>query len=95
MQQIPHPFEDNPTTVTRDVRLPEIIVRVGSNSSRRGFSRQVFLLDPSTSTAAEPGYYIEDGRVVEDFVEDFLCFYRPIRRALIARLPAESGEGER
>jgi len=50
----------------------------------------VLLFDPSTSIAAEAGYYIEDGRVVQDSLEDFLCFFRPIHRALITRLQEES-----
>ena len=67
---------------------------LGNETSRGGTGGLVLLFDPSTTTAAEPGYYIEDGRVVEDFVEDFHCFYRPIMRGLIARLRAESLEGE-
>jgi hypothetical protein len=78
-------------------RLNTLYFRIpvlGDQTPRCGSDRLVFLVDPSTSTAAEPGYYIEDGRVVEDFVEDFICFYRPITRALIARLRAESSEGK-
>jgi hypothetical protein len=67
---------------------------LGNETPRGGTDGLVFLFDPSSSAAAEPGYYIEDGRVVQDFLEDFLCFYRPINRALIARLQAESRAGE-
>jgi hypothetical protein len=65
-----------------------------NETPRDGTDGLVFLFDPSVSAAAEPGYYIEDGRVVQDFLEDFHCFYRPINLALIARLQAESREGE-
>jgi hypothetical protein len=78
-------------------RLNTLYFRIpvlGNEPPRGGTDGLVLLFDPSTSVADEPGYYIEDGRVVEDFVEDFLCFYRPITRALIARLRAESREGE-
>jgi hypothetical protein len=79
-------------------RLNTLYFRIpvlGNETPRGGTDGLVLLFGPTTSTAAEPGYYIEDGRVVEDFMEDFLCFYRPLNRALIARLQAESGEGER
>jgi hypothetical protein len=57
----------------------------------------VLLFDPSTSAAAEPGYYMEDGRVIQDSLEDFFCFFQPIIRALAARLQEESQsqKGER
>jgi hypothetical protein len=78
-------------------RLNTLYFRIpvlGDQTPRGGTDGLVFLLDPSTSDAEEPGYYIEDGRVVQDFVEDFVCFYRPLNRALIARLQAESRERE-
>lgn len=51
-----------------------------------GTDRIVVLLDPSTSSLEDPGYYIENGRVMQDPLEDFFFFYHPIKRALIARL---------
>jgi hypothetical protein len=78
-------------------RLNTLYFRIpvlGNETPRGGTDGLVLLFDPSTSDAAEPGYYIEDGRVVQDFLEDFLCFYRPLNRALIARLQAESRDGE-
>jgi hypothetical protein len=63
---------------------------VGDVVSRAPTDRLVLLFDPSSCTPEEPGFYLENGRVVQDFVEDFLCFYQPIKRALIARLQAES-----
>jgi hypothetical protein len=79
-------------------RLNTLYFRIpvlGNETPRGGTDGLVFLFAPSTSAAEEPGYYIEDGRLVQDFLEDFVCFYRPIKCALIARLQAESSEGER
>jgi hypothetical protein len=53
-----------------------------------GTDRIVVLFDPCTSFSQEPGCYIENGRVMQDPLEDFFCFYHPIKRALIARLQA-------
>lgn len=78
-------------------RLNTLYFRIpvlGNETPRGGTDGLVLLFDPSTSVAAEPGYYVENGRVVQDFLEDFLCFYRPISHALIARLQAGSCEGE-
>jgi hypothetical protein len=78
-------------------RLNTLYFRIpvlGDQTPGGGTNGLVLLLDPSTSVADEPGYYMEDGRVVQDFVEDFVSFYRPIARALIARLRAESSERE-
>jgi hypothetical protein len=79
-------------------RLNTLYFRIpvlGNETPRGGTDGLVFLFDPTTSTAEQPGYYMEDGLVVQDFLEDFVSFYRPLNRALIARLQAESGEGER
>jgi hypothetical protein len=78
-------------------RLNTLYFRIpvlGNETPRGETDGLVLLFDPSTSVADEPGYYIEDGRVVEDFVEDFVCFYGPIMRGLITRSRAESSEGE-
>jgi hypothetical protein len=48
----------------------------------------VLLIDSSACIAQDPGYYLEDGRIVEDSQEDLLCCFYPIRNALIARLQA-------
>jgi hypothetical protein len=53
-----------------------------------GAERLIFLLDPSTCHSEQPGYYLENGRVVQDYLEDFMSFYLPIKNALIARLQA-------
>jgi hypothetical protein len=52
--------------------------------------RLIFVIDPSTVTAEEPGIYLQDGRIMEDPAEGFLSFYEPIERALIARLQARN-----
>ncbi|QNI32006.1 hypothetical protein H7849_23830 [Alloacidobacterium dinghuense] len=52
----------------------------------------VLLIDPCACAPVEPGLYLENGRVMEDFVEDFLAFYPAVKNALIDRLKAE---GER
>jgi hypothetical protein len=48
----------------------------------------LLLFHPATSFPAEPGYYLENGRVMQDSLEDFMSFYVPIKAALIARLQA-------
>jgi hypothetical protein len=72
-------------------RLNTLYFRIpvlGNETPRGGTGGLVLLFDPSTSAAAEPGYYIEDGRVVQDSLEDFHRFHGPIMRGLIARLQA-------
>jgi hypothetical protein len=46
------------------------------------------MIDPSVITPEEPCHYLQNGRVLEDPVEDFVSFYGPIKRALLARLQA-------
>ena len=41
-------------------------------------------MDPSTVTAEDPGYYLENCNIAEDPMEDLHSFYTPIKRALIA-----------
>jgi len=47
--------------------------------------RLVVLLESSVVSPEQPGLYIEKGRVVEDEIEDILCFLLPILRAMAAR----------
>ena len=61
---------------------------VGTEALNRT-DRLILIVDPSTITAEEPGFYLQDGSIVEDPVEDFCAFYEPLKRALIARLQAE------
>lgn len=53
-----------------------------------GTDRLVLLLDPSYVTAEEPGLYIDNCRITQDWLADFVCFFGPIKRALIARMQA-------
>jgi hypothetical protein len=62
---------------------------LGNETPRAGTDSLVLLFDPSTSFPEEPGYYLENGRVMRDALEDFMSFYSPIKSALIARLQAE------
>jgi hypothetical protein len=72
-------------------RLNTLTFRVpvlNDETPRGGTDRIVVLLDPSTPSLTEPGFYVENGRVMQDLPEDFFCFYYPIKHALIARLQA-------
>jgi hypothetical protein len=62
---------------------------VGDTAHKIATDRLVLLIDPSTCTAEYPGFYLEDGRVVQDSLEDFSCFYFPLKRALMTRLQIE------
>jgi hypothetical protein len=55
-----------------------------------GTDRLVLLLDPSYVTADEPGFYVEGGRITQDCLADFVCFFGPIKKALIARMQVDS-----
>ena len=70
---------------TLHFRIPE----VGNDGSKKT-DRVILMLDSSTASAEEPGYYLLDGRITEDPVEDFFNFYGPIEQALIARLLAKN-----
>jgi hypothetical protein len=59
---------------------------VGNVDSNRSTDRLILLVDPSSATAEEAGFYRSGGRINEDPVEDLYSFYDPIERALIARL---------
>jgi hypothetical protein len=72
-------------------RLNTLFFRIpvlNNETPRAGTDRLVLLFDASTSSAEEPGYYIEDGRVMQDLLEDFRSFFYPIKDALIVRLQA-------
>jgi hypothetical protein len=62
---------------------------VGNGDWKARTDRLILMFDPSTTTAEEPGFYLGDGRIIEDPVEDISCFYTPIERALITRLQAK------
>jgi hypothetical protein len=61
-------------------------VPVIGNEDSKFTDRLVLMFDPSTTTAVEPGYYLHDGQILEDPVEDIASFYEPIEEALIGRL---------
>src|ERR1035437_7819884 len=50
--------------------------------------RSVLLFDESTSFPEEPGFCLENSKVVEDPFEDLMSFFEQIKRALVARLRA-------
>lgn len=66
------------------------IPMVSEKIPRAGTDRLVLLLDPSYVIADEPGFYVEGGRVTQDLLADFVCFFSPIKSALIARMQADS-----
>lgn len=53
-----------------------------------GTDRLVVLIGASTSFPEQPGFYLENSEVVEDPFEDLMCFYEPIKHALVSRLRA-------
>jgi hypothetical protein len=63
---------------------------VGDVTPTISTDKLVLLIDPSACTPEAPGFYFEDGRVVQDSLEDFLGFYPPLKRALITRLQNET-----
>jgi hypothetical protein len=50
---------------------------------RAGVDSLVFLLDPTTISTTNPGYYLECGRVEQESIADFKAFYQPIRAARV------------
>ncbi|MGC2547606.1 MAG: hypothetical protein WA426_17300 [Silvibacterium sp.] len=54
-----------------------------------GTDKLIVLLDSSVVSAEQPGHYMENGRVLEDVIADFECFFLPIHRALVEMLVKE------
>jgi hypothetical protein len=54
-----------------------------------GTNKIVVLLDPAVVSPEDVGCYVENGRIVQDSLEDFTAFYLPIKRALLSRLQME------
>jgi hypothetical protein len=54
-----------------------------------GTNKIVVLLDPAVVSPEDVGYYVENGRIMQDSLEDFTAFYLPIKRALLSRLQIE------
>ena len=69
-------------------RLNSIFFRVAllGHANCKQTSDLLILFDLSSVVPEEPGYYLEDGKLRQDSLEDFFCFYEPIEQALIARL---------
>jgi|SRR5665213_798582 len=65
-------------------------VPVIGNEGTKFTDRLILMFDPSTAIAVEPGYYLNDGHILEDPVEDLVSFYEPIERALLTRLQART-----
>jgi hypothetical protein len=63
---------------------------LGDVTPKSSTDKLVLLIDPSTCEPESPGFYLEAGRVVQDSLEDFYCFYPPLKRALITRLQNET-----
>ncbi|MGA2537296.1 MAG: hypothetical protein ABSF53_14860 [Terracidiphilus sp.] len=51
--------------------------------------RLILIFGPTTITAEEPAFYLQDAQMVQDPLDDFCSFYEPLKGALIARLQAE------
>jgi hypothetical protein len=51
-----------------------------------GVDRLVVLIDESTSSPQEPGFYLENSEVVADPYEDLMSFLEPLKHALVDRL---------
>jgi hypothetical protein len=76
----------DPNCVDRLNTLYYCIPVVGNGGTNLRADQFIFMFEPSTATAEAPDYYLENGRLVQDSVEDFFRFYQPVERALSARL---------
>ena len=65
-------------------------VPVIGNEGTKFTDRLILMFDPSPAIAVDPGYYLNDGHILEDPVEDLVSFYEPIERALLTRLQART-----
>ena len=61
---------------------------IGNGDWRARTDRLILMFEPSTTTAEEPGFYLQNTRILEDAVEDLFRFLQPVEQALIARLQA-------
>lgn len=54
---------------------------------RGGASRIVILLDASCCISDQPGFYVAgDGQIKHDFLQDFVSFFYPLKKALIDQM---------
>lgn len=51
--------------------------------------RLILLFDSAYVKPEVPGFYAENGVYRQDDLEDFQCFFRPIKKALISRMQME------
>jgi hypothetical protein len=51
-----------------------------------GIKKLVLLLDSSVVSSEQPGIYMENGRILEDYIADLESFFSPIKRALVEML---------
>jgi hypothetical protein len=58
---------------------------VGNLQSKNKAEQLVLLVDSSTTNADQPGFYMEDGQVKRDDLEDFYSFWYPLEQGLIVR----------
>ena len=63
---------------------------VGNGDWKARTDRLILMIDPSTTTPEEAGFYLGDVGFVEDPAEDLFRFYVPIEQALIACLQAKN-----
>jgi hypothetical protein len=79
-----------------DDRLNTLYFRVpvlNERSPMAGTHKLTLMFDWTVVSAEEPGFYVEDGRIFNDSVEDLRSFYDPVQRALLARLQSSSSAG--
>jgi hypothetical protein len=55
-----------------------------------GTDKLTLMFDWTVVSPEQPGFYVEDGRIFNDSVEDLKSFYDPIQRALLAKLQSSS-----
>jgi hypothetical protein len=79
-----------PRCLDRLNTLHFLVPVIGNEDLNVRTGRLSLIIDPSVITQEEPCLYLEDGRLLEDPVSDFVSFYVPIKRALMARLQAGS-----
>jgi hypothetical protein len=78
-------------------RLNTVLFRIpvlNEDIPRAGVDSLVFLVDPSTISTTDPGYYFEHGCVVQDSVADLAAFFQPIKAAFLTLLGSDGDPDE-
>lgn len=52
--------------------------------------RLILLFDSAYVKPEVPGFYVENGVYMQDDLEDFQCFFKPIKKALINRMQTDN-----